>query len=223
MARKTLNKLRIAIDPAMLEALIKMLGDFFVDRGVTLKSFQRIAMVKFIESLSTTNEKSGKIKLRHAKLTDDKSLPPFWQRIYCMELRRLRTYYKKFVKIDNPIYSILFEKVSYIAVKLRYIESEDFLYENDVDMEDPAFLKEYNNLISVLNKTMDQIMKYTEVSKKAVRKEELKFSINAKSMKKDELDEAISEFLGGGKAGFLKPLERKEITGDKGNGSTVGP
>ncbi len=170
--------------------------------------------LSLLQEVAVDKETSKKV-MRYKKFIDEKSLPSDWQRLYRLEYRRIRSYYKKFMRIDNPVYNIIFEKVAYISIKLRYIESDEFAKNTEVDIEDPLFLKEYNNLISTLNKTMEQVMKYTEVAKKSIKKEELRLSINAQSMTDKELNEHLQQIIDRREVGIPDALARKEITGDQ--------
>ena len=128
---------------------------------------------------------------QYKKLIDKKALPDFWQRKYELVYSRLRRYYKKTEGLENPMFELLLEKIAYITAKLRYMESEDFKDEG-YDVNDPSSIMLMGNLVATLNKTCEQVMKYSMTT----RKENISKSLSVRIKQVHELsDKELDERL----------------------------
>ena len=144
----------------------------------------------------------------YKQVYSDKQLPEKFQLIYRTSYTRMRKYYRdRDIDVENPMFSMLAERICSLTATAKYIESPEYVEKNEFGLDNPLVLKEFNNLQSTLNRTMDQLMKYTvETMPKKSIKEINKKSLSV-NLKKDvteltgkELDAELKSIIGSTKA-----------------------
>jgi len=107
--------------------------------------------------------------------------------------KSLRAYYKVTIKPWNPLFDILLEKIAYVTAKLKYAEN----YREDAN-DNPNYADLYSKHIGLLIRCVDQLMKYTESTKKVSRVDRTEKIIKeVKDASTDKLKDRLAEIVGG--------------------------
>jgi hypothetical protein len=90
------------------------------------------------------------------------------------------------------------------------MESPEFYEETGIRIESPTYLGEYNKILLSLVKLSEQIMKYTETTKKETVTKNLSVQMKEiEVMTDDELNSELRRFIGGGKAKISNIIGRE--------------
>jgi HSP90 family molecular chaperone len=100
--------------------------------------------------------------LAYHKYLTEKSLPDAWNKKFRLTAKRLKRFYKTERGISHPLFDIILERVASLATKVEYYESKEYAITYKTDIHHPTKGSEFNFLTSTLNKSMEQMMKYTE-------------------------------------------------------------
>jgi hypothetical protein len=101
--------------------------------------------------------------LHYKKYIFEKNLPPKWEDIYRLTFKRLKRFYWKEKYVTNPLMAIILERVAYLNTKLQYMESSDFIIDSEDIKALLDFEKKHSTIQQELIKSLEQLMKYTEV------------------------------------------------------------
>lgn len=155
----------------------------------------------------------------YKQVYSEKQLPDKYLMVYRLEYTRMRTYYKKqLVDIENPMFNLLCERIASLTATLRYMESPDFSESNEYGLENPLMLKEFNNTQNSLNRTMEQIMKYTvatvpKETKKSVTSRSISVKVkNINELSEDAIEKRITELFRGGETRIIESSSGEEKT-----------
>lgn len=147
------------------------------------------------------NPKDAKGHLGYHKFIFDKGLPEYWEEVYRLNYKRLKRYYWKEKYITNPIMAICIERIAYLNTQLLFMESDDYKDIYGALLEKQDMMKKHAQLQQMLNKALEQLMKYTEVKVvpnrniTTIKKKEIRSVKDASELSDRELQEQIRERL----------------------------
>lgn len=130
-----------------------------------------------------------------------KGLPEEWEKVYRLTFKRLKRYYWKEKYVTNPIMAIILERIAYTQARLQYMESDDYTKNFPGLTEKLDFEKKHNSIQKDLLKSMEQLMKYTEVKvvpnrvNVKVQKKRIETSEDVQQLSDNELQRQIKGYL----------------------------
>lgn len=135
-------------------------------------------------------------KINYYQIFHEKDLPYYWFQVYKLEYSRLRKWYGLKRKEGHPLFDLILEKVAYVKTKMLFVESPDFYKITGLKIDNPKYYSEYTKIMNNLVKVLEQIMKYTESTKKETKSETKSLTLvkemkSIEGMSEEEIEEEI--------------------------------
>ena len=133
--------------------------------------------------------------MENRKRIYETNFPEKWDKLYGLLKKRLIRYYFKEMGFKNPLFEIILEKIAYLTVKLKYVENET----RDIEQSKKAF-ESYSKILSLFNRTLEQLMKYTERANKDKSAKKVRDITEVKELSDEDLQQRLAGIVKRGKA-----------------------